>query len=417
MRTLVALVETVVMLSGWSGAEAAEARITSFRFSCETPEGRKLKPKFGDVDGVFYTDLPAQRQQCLDAVKRKISLCRENTSFESNTKDEKYAACLPIFREQAKGCVAHFERERGKCDGGGRKSARAVSLDPGERRRVQAALADAGFDPGPADGKFGPRTRRAIQGWQQANGYATTGELTKHQAEALLTETPPTVALRPKCTELPRPDPGEPVPACWDAIENRPGCYWLSYRNRSDQAATWSGRCRGGIADGPGTLSISAGSAHGPYEGTGTLSSGKENGRWTGYGSVPAASKASTATASGTAMGLTPGQTATATRASIATATYTAMGLGPCQTATASRASIAKESRTGTGLSPGPPAAVSRASGAMGASESGTVHGPPYLRPPPPAGSSSLSKGTPGRGPWSCAGVPGCGVPEHRVAF
>ena len=43
------------MLTGWSGAEAAEARITDFAFMCETPEGRKLKPKFGDVDGVFYT--------------------------------------------------------------------------------------------------------------------------------------------------------------------------------------------------------------------------------------------------------------------------------------------------------------------------------------------------------------------------
>ena len=30
---------------------------------CETPEGLKLKPMFGDIDGVFYTDLPAQRQR------------------------------------------------------------------------------------------------------------------------------------------------------------------------------------------------------------------------------------------------------------------------------------------------------------------------------------------------------------------
>ena len=43
----------------------------------------------------------------------------------------------------------------------------------------------------------------------------------------------------------------------------------------------WSGRCRGGIADGRGTLSISAGSRHLSYEETGPLSRGKLNGRWT----------------------------------------------------------------------------------------------------------------------------------------
>ena len=90
------------------------------------------------------------------------------------------------FREQARACVGHFQRELVKCDGGGRESARAVSLDAGERRRIQAALAAEGFDPGPADGQYGPKTRRAIQAWQQAKGLAATGELTTRQAEALL---------------------------------------------------------------------------------------------------------------------------------------------------------------------------------------------------------------------------------------
>ena len=64
----------------------------------------------------------------------------------------------------------------------------AVALDSDERRRVQEALAGAGFDPGPVDGKFGPATRRAIEAWQLANGHAATGELTSRQVEALITE-------------------------------------------------------------------------------------------------------------------------------------------------------------------------------------------------------------------------------------
>ena len=42
------------------------------------------------------------------------------------------------------------------------------------------------FDAGPADGAFGPKTRGAIEAWQQAKGYDGTGYLTGEQAEALV---------------------------------------------------------------------------------------------------------------------------------------------------------------------------------------------------------------------------------------
>ena len=66
---------------------------------------------------------------------------------------------------------------------GGTRGAAAMTRE--ERRRVQAALAAQGFGPGPADGVFGPRTRRAIQAWQASNGYAATGALTGAQAVGL----------------------------------------------------------------------------------------------------------------------------------------------------------------------------------------------------------------------------------------
>ena len=66
---------------------------------------------------------------------------------------------------------------------GGTRGAGAMTRE--ERRRVQSALAAQGFDPGPADGVFGPRTRRAIQAWQASHGYAATGALTGAQAVGL----------------------------------------------------------------------------------------------------------------------------------------------------------------------------------------------------------------------------------------
>ena len=48
---------------------------------------------------------------------------------------------------------------------------------PRERvRRVQERLAAAGFDPGPADGAMGPRTRAALRAFQEARGLDPTGE-------------------------------------------------------------------------------------------------------------------------------------------------------------------------------------------------------------------------------------------------
>ena len=54
-----------------------------------------------------------------------------------------------------------------------------------ERMQVQQGLAALGFDAGPADGLFGPRTRSAIGEWQQAKGLEATGYLSREEAEVL----------------------------------------------------------------------------------------------------------------------------------------------------------------------------------------------------------------------------------------
>ena len=60
-----------------------------------------------------------------------------------------------------------------------------LGLTRADRRTIQFGLASLGFDPGPADGLFGRRTRAAISAWQAANGVAATGWLTKTEANTL----------------------------------------------------------------------------------------------------------------------------------------------------------------------------------------------------------------------------------------
>ena len=209
---------------------------------------KELKPKFGDIGGVYYTDVAENREACRQAIKNKIALCRQNTSFVSNTLDRKYPGCLPIFRQQAGVCATHFRRQTSKCDVFG--SARiddftgfactvtkSVVEEGGEPERSTSA----GRDAGPEDG-------RAPQGSGSAAG------------------------LSPKCAGM-----GKGA-KCWLELANRPGCYLFDFHYLPGEASTWSGACSGGVAAGRGTqIRTFRGKSS---EFTGAMVRGKRHGRW-----------------------------------------------------------------------------------------------------------------------------------------
>ena len=61
----------------------------------------------------------------------------------------------------------------------------ALGLTASDRRLVQFGLAAQGHSPGPADGVFGPATRKALRAWQKAQGRQATGILTPAGLSAL----------------------------------------------------------------------------------------------------------------------------------------------------------------------------------------------------------------------------------------
>jgi hypothetical protein len=72
--------------------------------------------------------------------------------------------------------------KRGKSQNGSAQAASASSSPV--VRRIQSALAERGYDPGPIDGRSGPRTRAAIGAYQRDHGLfvdsTPTPELAKH---------------------------------------------------------------------------------------------------------------------------------------------------------------------------------------------------------------------------------------------
>ena len=79
----------------------------------------------------------------------------------------------------------------------------ALGLTRADRRLIQSSLAAQGFDPGPADGVFGQRTRAAIGQWQTARGDEPTGYLNAEAAKSLLGRAPqtPEATMTPEAVE------------------------------------------------------------------------------------------------------------------------------------------------------------------------------------------------------------------------
>ena len=357
MRTIAALaLALAVTMVLYRSAEAAEARIESFAFVCETPDGQTLKPRHGDVAGVVFADLPAQREQCLETIDFKIALCRENRDFGSGIDGGTHGACLPVFEQQAKACIGHFTFERDKCDASGSGAEEAApepayTVDPLDT--VMEAVERANL-------RDGPGTDHAVVGTLEVGtSVRATGsvqgrdwlrvELPEDGGAAfvyapLLKEVLTAASLGPD----------------WIATEND-ACLMHNPKPQPDETATWSGACVDDRVSGEGRAVWRHGGGTETYEGR--MEAGKRHGQGTFVSAKATATKARGATAPWTEAGLIPGPTATATRATRATAHSTDAGPMPGPTAAATRASGRTARRTDTAPTSGRAGATTRASG------------------------------------------------------
>ena len=289
----------LALLAMWPSAGAAETLIEGFSFGCETSEGAILKPRHGDIEGMAYADLPAQRAQCLGTIDRKMALCFENTDFASESDNQEYAACLPVFQDQARACVAHFAFERSKCgsddpdsdvglagEQDGEPSLEGPARDryrvkPVERLMTVREAANVRTGPGPDYDIVGTvvigdevRVTGEVRGrdWVRVV-YPGTGETAFIYAPLLhgAREAPQPASSE---TTAETASPLEPSGPSWSVAENAPCLVW-NYGNRDYEPITWSGPCVDDKASGEGRLVFRGG--EGLYEGP--MQDGKMHGR------------------------------------------------------------------------------------------------------------------------------------------
>lgn len=215
----------------------------------------------------------------------------ESLCTEHGKQADAWSGSDSVLAAQDEPATARQERP---AEGGG--VLRDTALSRGQKAGVQRGLAALGFNAGPADGMFGPRTRSAIREWQEAKGLEATGYLTQDQADALagaggqagglpgkpsekLAKPALTAAqLKPKCAELKGKVANDEYPDCWKELDGKPGCY--AWHHLTDWKLSWSGACPGGVAGGRGTLTAKKDDGEISSTQDGTLASGKKQGRW-----------------------------------------------------------------------------------------------------------------------------------------
>ena len=266
---------------------------------------------------------------------------REGGDVATERLQGEYAAALDRFLAAEEGSSdyeatlsALLEREKDLLAGvAGQEEEQ--ELTPDERRRVQACLAEREFDPGAADGVFGPRTRTAVRAWQASQGREESGHLDRSSARTLLEECEVAVAeaetetttasvertFEPKCADIFNGKPNrardklmEEIEICHMEFSNRPGChlaltkggiynigtvayfmdvfstnikYWIDsdghWNDRKGEIyeTHWSGECSDGVPDGEGTLAVFSENGSEKVSWTGRFKFGIANGDWT----------------------------------------------------------------------------------------------------------------------------------------
>ena len=149
-----------------------------FRHGLPNGEGRYTNAKGEKKDGVWKSGLFIKSQKFI-SLEEQSALEKEKASraieTKVNTKEVKPQITKPLKKE---------------------KSLSSLNL-----KRIQSALKSQGFYRGIPDGISGPGTLRAIEGWQNANGYSESGVLSDQQVIEILQSHKPDLAIEHKASE------------------------------------------------------------------------------------------------------------------------------------------------------------------------------------------------------------------------
>jgi hypothetical protein len=142
-------------------------------------------------DGL-YSEIADQRLAEIELSKRAAAAAEERAFWDDVRANDNEAAYRRYLQRYPNGAFAEEAEARldALTEDAGNAEARAeeqrVAGNAITRLLVENRLRAAGFDPGPIDGVFNNRTRRAIRQFQRAAGLEVSGYVTQHTMVRLL---------------------------------------------------------------------------------------------------------------------------------------------------------------------------------------------------------------------------------------
>ena len=167
-----------------AGAETASERVAAEKIAAERLFWESVKDREEAADIQAYLD---RYPDGVYAVLARNRLERLERSARAEEGELVVASAPPPEAPEEPSSPASAESSPRTVESG-------LGLERSQRRRVQRALASLGFDPGPADGLFGDRTRSAVRSYQMETELRETGYLDAASARALLAVTVPSDA-------------------------------------------------------------------------------------------------------------------------------------------------------------------------------------------------------------------------------
>lgn len=185
----------------------AEAAARQARLDIEDRSFWERSGASGEEDGLrtylrqypdgLYADVATNRLAAFDLARQNAAAAQDRTAWgqaeQANSVDSysAYIAAFPkgafIAEAQSRIAAAQEAAQGGDRDRATARAAEdALGLNALTQRLIEQRLEGLGFDPGPADGTFDEKTRRAIRRFQKARGQEVTGYIDQSSIVALL---------------------------------------------------------------------------------------------------------------------------------------------------------------------------------------------------------------------------------------
>lgn len=155
----------------------------------------------------MWTIGPAYAQSTTEKMERKAERAADKVEDKAHDAKETIKDKAVRTKDTIKDKTARAtDKVRGKMD---RANDRMAMTDT---RSAQDALKTQGFDPGPADGRMGPRTQAALNDYQRKNDLPVTGMLDAATMAKLNIRTSDRSSEVPAASPVTQPDPKKQTP-------------------------------------------------------------------------------------------------------------------------------------------------------------------------------------------------------------